>query len=490
MRSFSQIVLRNSAFGMGAQLIIKVLSFIFTVLIVRNLGAEDYGQYMAVLAFGAIFVFIADLGLSPYTVREVARMRGQPGGDQQIAQLYSDVLMLRFLLSILAAALLIGAAWLTGRPTMMVIAIALGTIGLLMYSLQGTSDSLLAGHERLDLSSGAKILYQVAFVGLGGLALWFGVGYFGLIGANLVGIALMTLICWNGVRRLGVRFGSLTPGRWAGLIRKALPFGIIGFTLGISYKFDTVLLNIFRGDTETGHYAAAYNLIFSLVLVSNMINTALYPSLTRQAASDPASLPTIYERSLLYLLLISLPVAVGGAALAHQIVPFLFGDSYADGVLALQLLIWVVPLMFATEFLGYVVTIAGMEGRVAKAVVASTSVNVVINIAAVPLFGLIGAAVTTVITEIVLASQYIWMLRHNIGRAIWGRVLLRPLAAALLMGAIVVGLDRLGLYWMLNIAAGGIVYLALLLAMGVVGPNELRFVRSLRRGEQPAPTGH
>lgn len=480
MQAFSRIVLRNSAFGMGAQLIIKVLSFLFTVLIVRNLGAEDYGQYMAVLAFGAMFVFVADLGLSPYTVREVARLRDQPDGEVKIAALYSDVLTLRFLLSLLAATLLISTAWLTGRPLVMVIAIALGTIGLVMYSLQGTSDSLLAGYERLDLSSGAKVAYQLMFVGLGGLALWLGYGYFGLIGANLAGIALMTYICWRGAHRLGVSFSRLTPDRWSDLIRRAIPFGIIGFTLGLSYKFDTVLLNIFRSDTETGHYAAAYNLIFSLVLVSNMINTSLYPSLTRQAVTDASLLPTIYERSLRYLLLMALPMAVGGAALAHQIVPFLFGDGYEDGALALRLLIWVVPLMFATEFLGYVVTIAGMEGRVARAVVISTSINVVFNIAAVPLFGIPGAAVTTVITEVVLVGQYAYMLRHEIPPALWGRALIRPLLAALMMGGVTLLLDQVGVPLLANIPISGAVYLSLLIALGVVGKGEIHFLRRLR----------
>ena len=75
MQQFSRIVARNSAFGMAAQLTIKVLSFGFTVLIVRQLGAADFGQYAAVLAFGGLFVFVADLGLSPYAVREVARWR-------------------------------------------------------------------------------------------------------------------------------------------------------------------------------------------------------------------------------------------------------------------------------------------------------------------------------------------------------------------------------------------------------------------------------
>src|SRR4051812_7675255 len=159
MQQFSRIVARNSAFGVVAQLAIKVLSFGFTILIVRQLGAADFGQYAAVLAFGGLFVFLADLGLSPYSVREVARWRDAPAGTAQASALFGNLLALRFVLALLAALLLIATAWLTGRPLVMIGAIALGTFGLMMYSVQGTSDSMLAGFERLDLSAGAKVLY-------------------------------------------------------------------------------------------------------------------------------------------------------------------------------------------------------------------------------------------------------------------------------------------------------------------------------------------
>jgi O-antigen/teichoic acid export membrane protein len=482
MRQFSRVVARNSAFGMAAQMAIKLLSFGFSVLIIRNLGAEDYGQYAAVLAFGAMFVFLADLGLSPYTVREVARWRDAPDGVERVNALFGDVLLLRFLLSVLAALLLIATAWLTGRPMVMVVAIALGTLGLIMYSIQGSSDAMLAGFERLDLSAGSKVSYQLVFVLGGAAALLLGGGYYGLIGANLLGIAVMTIICWRGAHALRLRPGRAVARNWPALLRASIPFGIIGFTLGLSYKFDSVLLNIFRSDAETGYYNAAYNLVFSTVMLSNVINTSLYPSLTRQAVSAPHTLTAIYDRALRYLLVLALPIAVGAATLADQIVLFLFKAAYLPAVPALQIVIWVVPLMFASEFLGYVVLIAGDERRAARAVIVSTGFNVAVNLLVVPRFGFLGAAVMTVVTEAVLVGQYVWMLRGQMRQLDWGRVLLRPLLAALLMGGLVLALR--GLPLLLNVAVGALAYGGLLLLLGVIGRDELRFVRGLRRGAE------
>ncbi len=481
MQQLSQTILRNSAFGLAAQIIIKLLSFAFTILIVRSLGAADFGQYAAVTSFGSIFLFVADLGLSPYTVRQVARLRGQADSEAQIRALYGDVLALRLLLGLLSAALVVGAALLTGRPALVVGAIALNSLNVLLYAVQGSADAVLSGYERLDLTSGVRVVNQLIFVLLGAAALWLGMGYYGLIVATTVGVAAMAWLCWRAVSRLGLRPGPIRLAHWAPLLRAAFPFGVIGLTLGLSYRFDSVLLNIFHGDVVTGHYNAAYNLIFSLVTISNVLNVALYPSLSRQAAVAPEMLPAVYERTLRYLVLVALPLAVGGFILAEPLVALLFGAEYAPAAGLLRILIWAVPLMFLSEFLGYVVVIAGREGRVARAIIASSSVNVAANLLLIPRYGPTAAALITVVTEVVLVGQYLWLLRDLLRRMRLG-LLARLLLAVAVMAGLVYAAR--GLPLPLTVALGGLLYGGLLLALRVLGPDEGIFLRSLlaRRG--------
>jgi O-antigen/teichoic acid export membrane protein len=480
MQQFTRTVARNSAFGLAAQIIIKVLSFAFSILIVRNLGVEAFGQYSGVIAFGMIFVFLADLGLAPYAVREVARWRDAPNGIERANTLYANLLALRLLLSILTGVVIVGVALATGRPLVMVGAIAINAGSLLLYAVQGSSNAMLSGFERLDLAAGANVVNQLTFVILGGAALWLGMGYYGLVISALLGVALMTLIYWRSAHALGVHLGRLDVKGWLPLLRASLPFGLIGLALGLSYKFDSFLLSLTRGDAETGYYNAAYNLVFSAVILSNVINTALYPSLSREAARGLRPLLKIYGRALRYLVILSLPIAVGTTALADQIVPWLFKSSYLPAVPALEIVIWVVPLMYASEFLGYVLLISGHEQRAARAVLVSTMVNVALNFVLVPRLGFLAAAVMTVVTEAVLVGQYMWVLAPQLRQLEWAQ-LLRPAFAALLMGMCVVALRNLPV--LLNIAVAGLVYGILLLVLRVVGVDEWRFVISLRQHE-------
>ena len=285
----SQTVFRNSAWGFAAQFAIKLLSFAFSVLIIRRLGDGVYGQYAAVLAYGMIFAFVCDLGLSPYAVREVARYREANAPPETINRLFSSMLVLRLLLSVAASVLLIGTVWLSGQPREMLLAVSLCAIGYFTYSIHGTSEAFLSGYERLDLAAGTKVLSQLVFVLGGGATLLLWNNYLGLVVASQLGIALMALVAWRAVRRLGVGWGTVAIRNWPALLRISLPFGIIGFTLGLSYKFDTLLLSQTRTDQEVGYYNAAYNLVFSAVIFSNVINTSLYPSLARHAVGKPCT---------------------------------------------------------------------------------------------------------------------------------------------------------------------------------------------------------
>jgi len=472
----SKTIFRNSIFTFAAQTIIKIFSFAFSIFVARYLGAESFGQYSAITAFVGTFAVFSDLGLSLYTTRQIARWQDVPDGKLKASDLYSNILILRLVLAIITVISVTFVAYATHRPLPIIIGIAVNSIILVLYAVQGSSEAVLGGYERLDITSSTKIINQIIFVMVGGLLLWAGLGYFGLIAANLIGVTVMMIICWFAVRKIGLKIGKPNPKIWIKLLSFSIPFGIIGFALGLSYKFDTVLLNITRSDQETGYYNAAYNLIFSLVVFSNAINTALYPSLSRISVTAPEKLVTFYNRSLGYLMMISLPIAVGVTILADQIILFLYGIDYAPSIIALRILIWVLPFMYASEFLGYVIVIANKEALVARAVIISTGFNILLNIFLVPKYGYIAASVMTVITEMVLVGQYIYFLRNQNTGLEWSRIIALPLVSSLLMGVIVYILQT-RIHFLFNVIIGVVVYFIVSLAIGVIGKEELLFLK-------------
>lgn len=458
----------------------RALSFAFNVFVIRRLGAGEFGQYMAIGAFGDLFLFVADLGLAPYAVREFARFRDMPDALERAQRLFGNLLWLRIVLAIVAGVSTVIAGIATQRPLEVILALTINGAFLWVYGIQGTSEVTLSGFERIDLAAGAKVLNQLIFVVAGGAALFLGAGYFGLIGANLLGGIAMAVVCWRGVQRLGVKPSPPERSAWPRLIRAALPFGIVTFALGLSYRFDTVLLSILQGDEATGHYRAAYNLIFTLTVFSNVVNTALYPSLTRQAATNPEKLAGHTSRILRYLMALALPMATGAFLLARPLVDALYNaQQYADSVVALEILIWTLPFMYASELLGYVVLITNREKLVARAVVVSTTLNVIMNLILVPRFGLYAASAMTVATEMILVGQHLWNLRPLTFQLDWGQALLRPLLATVLMG-VAINVASAWLPWWALIGLGGVVYAIAAYLLGVLSVEDLNVLRSSR----------
>ena len=89
--SVSRRVVSGSLTVFGGQIAIKIVSFAFSVIVIRYLGSEEYGKYAVCVAFGGLFTVFSDLGLATLTVKRVARDRSL------IPSLASNVLVMRLL---------------------------------------------------------------------------------------------------------------------------------------------------------------------------------------------------------------------------------------------------------------------------------------------------------------------------------------------------------------------------------------------------------
>jgi O-antigen/teichoic acid export membrane protein len=160
-------------------------------------------------------------------------------------------------------------------------------------------------------------------------------------------------------------------------------------------------------------------------------------------------------------------------------VTLLYGPDLANAARPLAVLAWVIPLMFLSEFLGYVAIIVGRETLAARANWVASGSNVALNLALIPLFGVTAAALVTVLTEIVLVVQYFGSLR-GVGllaqlRDTYGRTLL--VVGALLV--VMVAASQLRDVPVLPLGCAAVVfYFGAAALCGAVGRDEWRYARA------------
>jgi O-antigen/teichoic acid export membrane protein len=462
--------------------VLKAINFLFAVYVVRQLGDNRFGQYSIVLAFPGLFQIFAEFGMTQYVMREIAR-------DRSKAQMYFwNLVVLRLILASISVIGITASAAIAGYEPDLVFGIFLNTCTFLLAAFAVPLETILTANERLDYVSAIAVVSRLAFTLVCTLFLLGGGGFLLLVLAGLLTYPLTI-----GMHVWAVRRHKLAPGHfqidpriWLRLIRSGLPFGVIMLTLTISFSIDTVMLSMFEPNNVVGWYKAAYNLIPPLMLAYGGFNAAILPSLSRAYAQNRSEVERWYHRASKFILLLSLPLAVGGMLIAYPMILFLYDKQFLPSGLGLQILIWDIPFLMYSSFCGNMTTIIGEEKAAARIYTINALANIILNLYAIPRYGLIGAALVTVVTDMIGALQFHFLLRKKLRLPNMAWVRARAILAATIMGLAVMSISSASFF--IQIAIGAIVYGGLVVALRLIDQSEWNTLRRLlRRGHAVQP---
>ncbi len=474
----AQTIFKNTVYITIGEIVLKAVTFLFNIYVIRQLGDESFGQYSIVLAFVGLFQIFAELGMTQYVMREIARDRSKT------QSLFWDLVTLRTLLAVLGIIGITLSGVMVGYSPELVLGIFIYTFSFLLSAFLAPLIAVLTANERLDYVTARSILGRVIFMVLSTIFLLNGFSFIALIVANLISIPLQIGLALWGIRRH--RLASLSfqiqPRTWSHLIRASLPFGLISLTLTIAFSIDTVMLSWYQPEYVVGWYNVAYNLVFSLMFFVSGFNEAIVPSLSRTYVNDPVQVERWYYRSVKFIAILSLPLAVGGMIIAYALIRFLYTDEFLPSALALQILIWDVPLLMFSSFCGNMTTIVGEERAAARIYGINAIANVILNFYAIPHYGLVGASIVTVITDLIGALQFHFLLKRKLKLPNMTWVLVRALTAAGLMGLVLKLAGDLNQFILIALGAG--VYGGLVLGLRLLGEPEWAMILRLtgRRG--------
>lgn len=484
MNGLARRRLSNILSLLGANVLARVLTLAYVMVVARALGLEAFGQLATVTAYVAIFGVLTDIGLTTLTVRDVARDRTQ--GPHYLIH----ALVVRGLLAGLAyAALLLVVA---GYPTTMQGAFVVGGLALIPSALAGAFTALLTAHERMDLVALLSSLVAVLLLGLAWPVLAAGWGVRGLLGAMVAATVFQAgLAAWWGLRRIGL---PRAPFRWPqawGLLRLAWPYGAFSL-LGIVYlRIATVILSGLGGDAVVGIYNAAFKLVEALTVLPIALMGGLFPLMAAQALQGAdGPLATTYTRATRLLGVLAFPLGVGTSLLAAPIVRTLYGPAYVPAAPVLAVLIWGLALLFLNAPLGHVIFSSDQTRAFLPWAALNTALYAVLTLGLVAWFGALGAAAAFVVAELSGLLLQRWFVRPILGRipSLAG-LLARPALAAALMGGVIGGLGMFEVRWILLVPLGALVYLGSLLGLGEVRKEDRAQLRAWLVRVGPVPGG-
>ncbi len=414
------------------QLVSAGLAVITLRILTRTLGVAQYGVYATAFAVVTTFALIADIGVTAITGREIAK------NPDRAEEIIGDNMGLRIAMCVAAWPVVVGVSFiLYPHGSLLVhecVAILAATIPL--NGIQWVALAYFAARVHSEVAAMIGTGQQVIMLGLSAVvavhehsALAFVLVY--LI-ANAFAAAAAVTAC--------SRFIRIRPRadwtRWRAILRMSVSLGIIQIINLLYLRADSLVISTILGSAAVGVYTVAYSLLQPALSVPTFFMAALMPSMTR---ADPAALSAMVRRAYRYVATAAMLMAAGGYAVRVDAVTTVSSSEFLGAATPFAILAGAAIFSYLNNVMGYAATAIDKQHRFVRVSIAAFVLNVALNLALVPAFGLNGAASATVATEVISFCGIVYVFRADTGiRFDLVRPVIEPVVAALVTVAVVI----------------------------------------------------
>jgi len=451
-------IIKNAIWLFSGQAIGRVLRVVLIVVAARVLGATNWGVFAYAMSLTAAFTVLSDIGINALLVRENNR------NSKLITKYLATGLVIKLLLIFALSMLVVLFQDVIIRVPEATIFIPLIIIIFTLDSLRNFVSALARSLDKMDIEAKGHIVTNASIVGLGLLFLSIYPTSAALVLSYVVGtfIGLVTIFIplRNYFRGLIKEFNRKLVKE---IIVSAWPFGMVSLMGIIMINTDIIVLGAMTSATEIGLYAAAQKPVQLLYLIPSLLVAAFFPTLSREAGEKSQFRVTL-EKGLRSVYLFAIPLSIGGALAARSVISLLYGPEFLMSYLSFALLsltfLFVFPLSFFTSALFAQNKQKYFYGYLAIGVL----INIVLNIILIPLIGIAGCALATLIVQILLFIYGVTMLKKSLSFRVFpdiGRIV----ASTFVMALIVIGLLFIQAHALIVVGAGFVSYLLMLIVL-------------------------
>ncbi|MCD3364065.1 flippase, partial [Clostridium botulinum D/C] len=164
---------------------------------------------------------------------------------------------------------------------------------------------------------------------------------------------------------------------------------------------------------------------------------------------------------------------LGGIILSKEIIVLLFGQKYVEAYIPFVILLIYILILFMRENYGYSLNAWNKENEYLKSVVISALTNLILNLIFIPMYGIIAAAMTTLVSEIL---NFFIMRKYSIKIVKTNYItnFIKVIIPVVLMGSVVWGLKYLHINVVINIVLAIVVYFIAIIITRYVTIDQLK----------------
>jgi O-antigen/teichoic acid export membrane protein len=491
--SITRTIAKNTAYNFVITGTDTVFNLFVGILLARFLGPAEYGFYSFLVWFIYFIAIVVNLGLGQMVIRFIAEALGRQS-EGEVKSLVNIALQFRFLAATLAVIVIIAFVgyWsdIFGYPERQDIFIILAlciipqVLNFLLVSIFGGFQKYEYGAYLVLATNPLRALGIIIVVVLG-----LGVRevLFASISAWVVGVFIGLFL----LRRLIPLDSILARPRLTPEMKRALKYamimmGVIGVSYFMGQRAEILFLGIFHPGEAVGFYTIAFLVSGSTIgVVLQVFSTVLIPAVSEQVGrGDMDRVRAIYLTSARYLMILGIPLAIGGIILAGPIIKIVYGIEYEPAIPLVQILF--IPFAFLTIADPATSVILGVNrpSFILKVGIVMVILSLGLELWLIPIYGATGAAIGSSVARIIAPILYIRFASRQC-QVPWPiKDTLKIILAALIMGAITFvieqQIERPVISIVLLVPLGVVIHFTLIIVFRVIQEQDISTLRQIQ----------
>ncbi len=421
---YLKLLVKSSFFILIASIISKLASYGYKILIARYLGAEIYGLFSLALIVISLVSSIAVLGLGDGLVRYVSFYRGkkQFGKLNRLIISSKKIFLTTGIISaialILFAPLIAEKIFHSDKFTPIIRGMAMAMPFLLLSNLYL---GILKGFEKIKIYSSLVNIYQnsARFILLGLLL---------LIGFDLKAISISYVVVFIGLFLISRSYANknlinlpdqkIPPSKkvMPEVLRYSWPLIFVGILYSIFYWIDSLFLGYLTNAENVGLYNAAVTLVALFSIAPDLFMQLFFPLIAVKFSEGKKEIiRKLTQQVTKWIYLLNIILFLLLFLFADKWITILFGEEFLVSTNILRIL--VVGALFS-GVVGISTNLISIKGKTKLTLLDFTIfalVNIALNALLIPPYGMVGAAVATLTTQVAFAITLVLQVRRLYG---------------------------------------------------------------------------
>ncbi len=455
-----QTVIKNTFWVALGTTLAKIIRVIIIIYLARILGTENYGIFTYVMSLVAIFTLFSDIGLTNILTRELTKRTGEKKEYFSTALVIKLLFLIGTIILIAVFAPLI-SKFEEAKPLIMIVAIT-----VTLESLRSFFYSITRSQSKMEMEAGLNIITEIitTIIVLGIFLKYPNIK--SLAYAYMIGNGIGLLITLIFVREYLTKiFSYFRKHLVRPIIMASWPFAVMGIFSVLMTNIDSVIIAFYSNPHVLGLYAAAQRPISLLYILPGFLSVSLFPIISKFShGQEKEKLSALVGKSLLISLAMALPIVVGGIITAEPLINVTFGYPFIGAVLTFQILLLSLLFVFPGAIIADLILAEDKQKVFIRSSFFGALTNIILDLALIPIYGIAGSAVATIVALLVVNVILFVEIRKTITFSFFKNIK-KMITATIIMGLVTYLLKILSIPLILILIISALIYFGLLLFM-------------------------